>query len=60
MAANEGADSRTEELNELIHECGLIDTHLIKDSYNEVDTYARGREKIDFVLMTPRIQQSVM
>lgn len=35
MDANEGADSRTKEMTELIYECGLIDTHIIKDPYNE-------------------------
>ena len=57
MDANEAIDSRTDEMNELIYECGLVDTHLIKDPYEEVETYARGKEKIDFVLVTPRVQQ---
>ena len=57
--ANESIDSRTEEMNQFIHECGLVDTHLIKDPYDEVETYARGKEKIDFVLVTPRVQQCI-
>ena len=57
--ANEGADSRTEEMSELIHECGLVDTHLIRDPYNEIETYARGKEKIDYIFTSTRIQQSV-
>ena len=59
MDANEGADSRTEEMSEMIHECGLLDTHLIKDPYTEAETYAQGKEKLDFVFVTLRIQLSV-
>ena len=57
--ANEGADNRTEVMSELIHECGLVDTHLIRDQYTEIETYARGKEKTDYISTTTRIQQSV-
>ena len=57
--ANESIDSRTEEMNQFIHECGLVDTHLIKDPYDEVETYVRGKDKIDFALVTPRVQQCI-
>ena len=40
MDANKAIDSRTDEMNEIIYECGLDDTHLIKDPYKEVETYA--------------------
>ena len=59
MDANEAINSRTDEMNELIYECGLVDTHLIKDPYEEVETYARGKEKIDFVLVAPSVQQCI-
>lgn len=44
---------------ELIHKCGLIDTRPLKDLYQVIGTYARRRENIDFILITPIIQQSV-
>lgn len=58
--ANEGAESRTDEMTEFIYEYGLTDTYLLKDPYQDMKTYARGKEKIDFILLTLRIQQSVM
>jgi ribonuclease HI len=59
MDANESIDARTNEMNDLIQGCGLVDSHLLADIYAEVETYARGKGKIDYVLVTPRIQQCV-
>lgn len=53
MDANESAEARTDEMNELIESCGLVDSLLIADLYFEVETYARGKGKIDYVLVTP-------
>lgn len=37
---SKGAESRTE----LIHKRMLIDTHLLKDPYQEIETYTRKRK----------------
>lgn len=52
--ANVGPENRTEEMTKLIHGCGLIYTHLL-NPYYEIEAYAKGGEKIEFVLMTLRI-----
>jgi hypothetical protein len=57
--ANESSEKRTEEMNEMIQECHLIDPHLMADPFGNVETYARGSKKIDFIFTTPRIYQSV-
>ena len=59
MDANECAEKRSEEMNSLIQECGLVDYCLLVDPYSEVETYARGRGKIDYTLVTPKIQMCV-
>lgn len=56
ISENKGAESRKENGAD----CSLIDTHQLKTPYEEIDTYTRGNKKIDFVLMTPTIQQSVI
>lgn len=56
MDANEEMDSSTEEMTDLIWDCGIVDTHLFQDPYSEVETYARGREKIDYMLVRQIIQ----
>lgn len=48
--ANESAESRTEEMLTMVHECGLVDTHLINDPFSNIETYARGKGKIDYIL----------
>lgn len=57
LDANERAECRTEEMTEITQECRLVDTHLIADLYSDVETYARGKGKINFILMTPTVQQ---
>jgi hypothetical protein len=59
MGANKSAEKRSEEMSALIQECGLVDCHLLSDLYTEVETYARGNAKIDFIRVTPRTQLSV-
>ena len=56
MDANECAAKRSEEMSALVQGCGLVDSHLLADHYSEVDTYARGKGKIDYILVTPRVQ----
>lgn len=57
--ANESAEKRSEEMSALIQGCGLVDGHLLSDLYSEVENYARGNGKIDYILVSPRIQISV-
>lgn len=52
--ANEGAESRTEELTELIHKCVLRGTYLINDPYSEVETFALGKEKDRLRIRVPK------
>ena len=56
MDANECAAKRSEEMSALVQGCGLVDSHLLADLYSEVETYARGKGKIDYILVTPRVQ----
>lgn len=44
-------------MTNLIQECGLVNTHLLQDSYSKIEIYARGKENIDYVFTTQRIQQ---
>ena len=56
MDANECAAKRSEEMSALVQGCGLVDSHLLTDLHSEVETYARGKGKIDYILVTPRVQ----
>jgi hypothetical protein len=57
--ANESVENRTEEMNRLIYECELIDPHLMSQPFAEIETYARGKTKIDFMFVTSRIFRSI-
>lgn len=57
MDTNDSGEKGSEEMNAL--ECGLVDSHLLADLYSEVETYERGNGKIDYILVTPRIQLCV-
>lgn len=59
MDANKSLENRTDEMSTLIQECRLVNSHLLADLYSETEMYARGKGNIDYILMTPRIQQSV-
>lgn len=45
MGANESSENRTDEMNTLILECGLVDPHLMTDPFSETETYTRRKTK---------------
>ena len=59
LDANEGMENRTDEMIEIINEGELIDVHARSDPFNEVETYARGKQRIDYILVTERIADCV-
>lgn len=48
LDANEGMENRTDEMIEMMNECEIIDVQSYP--FNEVDTYARGKQRIDYML----------
>lgn len=50
--ANEGIDNRMDEMIEMINEAKLIDIYVKVDPLNEVNTYKRGMQRIDYVFVT--------
>lgn len=59
MDAKESPENRTNEVNTLIMECGLVDPHLMSDPYSDTETYAKGKAKINYILTTQRIRQII-
>lgn len=60
MGANERPERKTEEMIDRIQECRLVDINLLDDLYSNIATCLREKEKVDIVMMSPRIQQCIM
>ena len=54
--ANEGIENRTDEMLELINANKLIDLHAREDPMSEIETYIRGRQRIDYTFATERAE----
>lgn len=52
--ANEDPENRTDERTVMINKCKLIDMHAKSNPLNEVETYIRGKQRIDYMLATER------
>jgi hypothetical protein len=57
--ANEGIENRTDEMLELINANKLIDLHAKEDPMTEIETYIRGRQRIDYAFATERVAECV-
>jgi GTP-binding protein EngB required for normal cell division len=59
LDANEEVKNRTDEMIETINECEMIDVHAKSDPLNEVETYVRGKQRIDYMMATERVAECV-
>lgn len=59
ITAVEGINNATDEMPDLLQECGLVDTHLLSDANTQLETYVRGKGKKDYCLVTKRVQQCI-
>ena len=57
--ANEGIENRTDEMLEMINANKLIDLHAREDPMSEIETYIRGRQRIDYAFATERVAECV-